>query len=157
MSKVRLALLLLVLLTTVIGQAQIQFEVSSPEDSEDNIVYRNLSRDNKTVVEFLYLTLKDEFCTLDVIGDFSSAEVFLCIFEDPTTQGVKHLYVSNTYRFLFVVFHNGEIATVFGGDQGISTLQDGDYEVLVFSTNTERDLVSTVTFTVGEYTDSDST
>ena len=138
------ALILCVALPTL---AQVELRVDVDVSSD----FKELTDDNKTVVDFLYLTQKDEFCTTFLIDD-TQYEPSVCVFEDIITDEL-HLYAFGSITTYFIVFYEGQAVALLARDMGVSNLRPGNYEILVlrgWSTKTPRALVS---FTISDDSD----
>ncbi len=145
----KLIVLGLILCVAMPTLAQVEFHVDRQAVSE----FSGLTEENKTVVEFMYLTQKDEFCTMFTLGS-RTAELSVCVFEDLLTSE-QHLYiVYDGYSASFVLFYEGEAIGRIGDESGVSNLVPGDYELIVFYGSGWPEFVEArVSFTVGRGSD----
>ena len=141
------ALILCVVMPTL-AQVEFRTELESFDALKDApIMGRGLSEKDENTVDYLYLmNQEDEFCTADIhMSDDPDYDTRVCVFEDPESD-LQFLYIDSYYNTNFLVFYNGQIIGVLSSEQGISDLDLGEYEVLLFYHNFE--LVGKVTFTI---------
>ena len=145
---------MLIVLAPLTTQAQVDFDVSaSGEGLASDIRFWHLDDDEETVVEFLYLTAKDDFCSSNVTGskDFNA---IVCVFDDPTDPDSKHLYVDIPWSWYFVVLYEGSVAAVVKDEEGLGSLPDGDYSLLLFRESLRSHIpVATVSFSISDDAD----
>ena len=110
---------------------------------------KQLSEEQTTVVEFLYLTAKDEYCSPNISGQPTS-ETRVCVFDDPTKEGDQHLYtVAEGFRSSFAVYYEGQVVDLLRQNAGLASLPPGDYMVqLLYGYGNDRQLRSTVRFSI---------
>lgn len=133
--------------------AQVEFSVDTDQPLASYGSFRRFTEDERTIVEFLYLTKKGEYCTGNFGEDRYSEEAEICVFDDPTKADTRHLYVTTGgYNLSFVVYYNGNVVHVLEDEQGLGALQPGKYmiQVILFHRNGNFTLYSTVTFSIGE-------
>jgi len=141
------ALILCVVMPTL-AQVEFHTELESFDALEDApIMGLGLSKKDENTVDYLYLmNQEDEFCTADIhMSDDPDYDTRVCVFEDPESDS-QFLYIDSYHNTNFLVFYNGQIIAVLSREQGISDLDFGEYEVLLFYHNFE--LVGKVTFTI---------
>jgi len=143
--------LLLALMVIMPVKAQVEFNVDLSKPLKSFGSFDMLNEQQKTIVDFLYLTQKDEHCTTD-IGAQASIEIFVCVFPDPTTA-TQHLYIKSLpYRTTLPIYYNDEVVAVLDDDQGLANLRDGEYMVQALYHDyggRQKTLLSTVIFSVG--------
>ena len=120
MNKRIVVFLVLMLVTGVNGltHAQVDFNVDTDQLLASYGSFSPLNEDQRTVVEFLYLTQKDQYCTANV-GGTGNTEAVICVFDDPTKAGAQHLYISAGYSTRFAVYYNGDVVHVLFREQGL--------------------------------------
>jgi len=127
------SVLVLALAFPMLAQTQVEFEVDIPEPDSIKSVFESLSGDQETVVDFLYLTQAETYCTENLsISDDVNAHV--CVFDDPTDAEAQHLYVvidGSVWSSYFVVHHEGQIVAVLSNGGGIKNLPVGEYRIVV--------------------------
>ena len=150
MNKRIVVFLVLMLVTGVNGltHAQVDFNVDTDQLLASYGSFSPLNEDQRTVVEFLYLTQKDQYCTANV-GGTGNTEAVICVFDDPTKAGAQHLYISAGYSTRFAVYYNGDVVHVLFREQGLGSLRPGKYMIQVLSDYRDISLLSNVTFSIG--------
>lgn len=143
--------LVLVLVVGINGlaHAQVEFHVDTDRSLASYSSFSRLNEDQRTVVEFLYLTQKDENCTANVAGR-ANIEATICVFDDPTKADTQHLYVNTGgYSVRFAVYYNDDVVHVLSREQGLGDLRPGKYMIQLLDNWSGMSLLSTVTFTIG--------
>ena len=141
--------LAILLFVTVTSFAQVDIDIDPAPDKSGLPYFQALSGDDKTIVEFLYLTEKAEFCSAEI--DF----VTVCVFDHPFVEGAQYLYV-NSGNSVLVLYEEHPIAVLLRS--GIANLPDGQYQVLDIDVEYDDDNrfweVETIfTFRIGEADD----
>ena len=142
---------MLILLAPLTTQAQVDFNVSKrTHELASDILFKSLDDDQNTVVDFLFLTVQDDFCTPD-ISSAKNDETIVCVFDDPTRPGTKHLYAKVQYRRHFLVLYEGKVAATLYDGSGLGALPDGDYELLLINrSNNAHEVTATISFSISD-------
>ena len=157
MNKLTVVFLVLALVVGMNGlaHAQVEFHVDTDQPIASYGTFSQLNEDQKTVVDFLYLTQKEQNCTANVTGQ-TNIEATICVFDDPTKADTQHLYVAGAYNVRFVIYHNGDVVHVLSREQGLGALRSGEYMIQVLYTWSGLSLLSTVSFSIGGESDVES-
>ena len=152
------------LLSAPWASTQVEFDVvTRPITSPDPVrrLPRRLNDEEKVVVDFLYLTQKEDFCISEEtsISDMGSPVIIVCVFPGRGDGNIQHLYVgaspgSTKHYLRYIVFYEGRPVAVLNGDKGIGNLDDGEYMLyaLYNASKPLHILAATVSFTIGEST-----
>ncbi len=150
MNKLTVVFLVLALVVGMNGlaHAQVEFHVDTDQPIASYGTFSQLNEDQKTVVDFLYLTQQEQNCTANVTGQ-TNIEATICVFDDPTKAETQHLYVTGGYNVRFAIYYNGDVVHVLSREQGLGALRSGKYMIQVLNTWSGLSLLSTVTFSIG--------
>lgn len=151
------------LLSFSLTSAQVEFDVDThlitPADPvRFRSIHHNLNDEEKVIVDFLYLTQKEEFCIheeIRILNDMGNPVVIVCVFRDTRNEETQHLYLGesagNTKYYLnYVLFYEGNPVAVLRSNRGIRDLNDGEYTLYAFynASKPAHTLVATVSFSI---------
>ena len=123
---------------------------------EEHEIYSVGSKDDTTIVEFLLVTVQDEYCAIADIyhdEDYSYDPAIVCVFENPMTgEAILHAGVDrgdgvtgSSSGVMYLTFHEGELVHATEDTPVLTDLAPGDWKVDVYWRGV---LKSFVTFTI---------
>ena len=129
--------------------AQVEFDIVVSEAKTPTSSFRGLSEEQKVIVDFLFLTQKQKFCTSD-LSPRANAEISVCVFQDPTVTSQQHLYIGESGWYMdHVVIYDDQVVAVLGKEDGIGNLVDGEYMIKSFyNYDRANDLLTTISFSI---------
>ena len=150
--------------TFTIEDVELHSEIVPVEEHE---IYSVGSRDDKTIVDFLLVTVQEQYCAIADIyhdEDYSNDPVIVCVFENPMTgEPILHAgldrgdgVTGSSSSVMYLIFHEGQLVHVTDDTPVLTDLAPGDWKVDMYRSGVLKAFVTftiTVPFSIGDAAD----